>query len=403
MRFHRFCWPLVSSILLATLLCLCTHAAQSSGTQTGDADSGSALGGAVDTITSEDTIRAKITDALRRELDAEPPPELVNDAVARATRIRSDAQIRLYRAEQIAAREVADEIRKEGELLLDIRRGNTMAMLRRVSEAEAHPFELLTTLDGLAAIFGRHTHGPTVYGPDWDWQADEPEPVPDGATLTFPAGVHACDMTEFGHGPPLPKDVVLQGAGMDQTLLRLRHDILAWDGIYNLTFRDMTIDCGSRPFARAVGDAPGVVRLERCRVVGFDSGAGGSNMLGGGTMAFWAEGCVFEIGYGRSPSHGVLFDVRGCLLARLDGCTLRGPFTEIYRAGPHATCFFSDCKFEDMSEQARDWIETPEEGVRFERCMASYLSQDQQREMYRRDSRPLTDLNAEWVVEDEWR
>lgn len=126
-------------------------------------------------------------------------------------------------------------------------------------------------------------------------------------------------------------------------------------------------------------------------------------MLGGGTMAFWAEGCVFEIGYGRSPSHGVLFDVRGCLLARLDGCTLRGPFTEIYRAGPHATCFFSDCKFEDMSEQARDWIETPEEGVRFERCMASYLSQDQQREMYRRDSRPLTDLNAEWVVEDEWR
>jgi len=152
---------------------------------------------------------------------------------------------------------------------------------------------------------------------------------------------------------------------MDLTLLRIE-TIRTRSPIRNLSFRDLTLDCRNAPLIDLAGDAPATVKLQRCRVVGFDGGAGGSVMVYGRKVAFYAIDSRFEGGYGRAPGKGNLFRVRTGLLVRMERCRIRGPLASCFDAGPRARYLFSDCEFLDLAPAQKARLHHPPEGVRIE-------------------------------------
>jgi hypothetical protein len=393
MRFHRFCWSLAVAALAVPLASVPTAAADQPAAQPEAAPPDSQLDLPREIPKSGEAMLARITELIRESLRAEPSQDRAVEAVFRARQIWRDSIQRAENAEVIAARDTVEEIRKAQAFLEDLQRGSPMELLGTLRERDVHPFELVGDREAYARLFQRHVGGPTI-----DWQEWDPsERLPDGAVLRIPAGVCRADGNFLSRTRPFPRDVVVQGSGMDETLLRLNGEIAAGTEVYGLTLRDLTIDCGDNYLTR-MRSAPAIIHMERCRVIGFDMGAGGSEMLSGGTIAFWAEDCSFEAGFGRSPGSGNLFDVRSGLLARLDRCTIRGPFSSVcYHFD--ATQVFSNCRLLDMSEHARTWLEGRREGVRFENCEMTYLTRDQEWGMRTGERRPLTELNPDWVVE----
>jgi len=100
--------------------------------------------------------------------------------------------------------------------------------------------------------------------------------------------------------------------------------------VRSLTFRDLTVDCSDNYLTDLRSGNPATIRFENVRVVGFDMGAGGSVMLAARRAAFFASGCRFEAGYGRSPGSGNLFRVRSGLLARIEDSVFVGPFRSVF-------------------------------------------------------------------------
>ncbi len=117
-----------------------------------------------------------------------------------------------------------------------------------------------------------------------------------------------------------PRDLVISGAGMDQTLLQFE-DLTASGDVRNLTLRDFTF-WNDGPLCDLRGRTRATITLERVRIVGFDCGAGGCEALGLTSTALRAIDCVFAGGYGSSPdSYCYLFDVRVPALAtRFERC-----------------------------------------------------------------------------------
>ncbi|MHC4549869.1 MAG: hypothetical protein ACYTEZ_13935 [Planctomycetota bacterium] len=255
-----------------------------------------------------------------------------------------------------AARALAEEIKKERAFLEDQSRGGAMEMLRALRENGVRPFSLLEDLDRFAALFTRHASGPLIEGTAWKPK----DLIPDGTTLSFPAGAHIFKSSALRHVERFPRDLLIQGAGMDTTLLRL-DEISTRTEIHSLTFRDLTIDCGNDYFTDLRRDEPATVRLERCRVVRFDMGAGGSVMLAARVAAFYATECRFEAGYGRSPGSGNLFRTGGGLV-RLERCVIRGPFRSVYDR--QASYVFARCEFRGTP----DYASSPPDHVRFQEC-----------------------------------
>ena len=178
---------------------------------------------------------------------------------------------------------------------------------------------------------------------------------------------------------------------MDETLVRLE-EISTRDEVQRLTFRDLTIDCGNDSFTDMRHDKPVTIRLERCRVVGFDSGAGGSVMLAARTAAFYATDCRIEAGYGRHAD-GNLFRVGRGLQVRMENCVFVGPFNSILESNQRATYHFERCDFDDMSVFVKRSVEHPPQGARFVDCAFRYLPDD-----YRPtgELRSLSEINPAW-------
>jgi hypothetical protein len=319
------------------------------------------------------------------------------DAVAeRAKRIREAAEARAARAEEIARAELEVEARRERErqererqFLEDAARGGTMALLRGLKKDGVRPLDLVASRDRFAALFERQGPGLTSKG----FPADLNRPLEDGLTITLPSGVHPFPR-RLASPSAFPKDLLVDGAGMDLTLLVLSGDISTNAEVRSLTFRDLTVDCHDNYFFDLRSEAPATIRLERCRVVGFDMGAGGSVMLAATTAAFSAVDCRIEAGYSRATAgFGNLFRVRSGLLARLEGCTLLGPFSSVFDANPHATYVFSRCRFEDLGPRRAIDLDRPPEGVRFEDCVVVPSPEGVPPHSQRRS---LTAINPAW-------
>jgi len=303
------------------------------------------------------------------------------DVAARAERNRRTALAAADAAEMTAARQVAEEIRKERAFLEDKARGGTMELLRNL---DTRLPDLVGDEKRFGVLFERRAEGPVLGG------APGPEDtLADGSTISLPAGVHDLRLPRTTR---FPRDILVQGSGMNMTLMRFQA-LDARDEVVSLTFRDLTIDCQDSSFAD-LRSAPGAIRLERCRVVRFDNGAGGSVMLDarGTQVAFHATDCRLEAGYGRAPGFGNLFRFRAGLV-RLDRCLIQGPLRSIYDAGNAATYLFLHCDIRDAPPGEESRLTSPPDGVRFVECTFTYLRPDT---VGPSKPRPLSDLNSDW-------
>jgi len=330
--------------------------------------------------------------------DARPPTPTtpagegldVDDEVARrAAAIREQARAMADAADATARRTVEQERARERALVEDAARGGTMALLRRLEKDWVPPYELLSSRERYAELFARQTTGGTVDGRSFDGETS----LSDGDTIQFPPGRYEVQSRWLERLSPFPKDLAVEGYGMDETVIVLSSDLDVRDEVHSLTFRDLTIHCNDNYLER-MRHSPYTLRLDRCRVIGFDMGAGGSKMLGGSVGAFYATGCRIEAGYGRAPGFGNLFDVRGALLVRLEDCDVVGPFRSVYEGGARAAQLFVRCRFTRMTPRLKRSLETPGAMARFEECTFEYLSDEEERQP--REKRPITDINPAW-------
>ncbi len=280
----------------------------------------------------------------------------------------------------------------------------------------------LTRAD-LAAILARPDEPPR---PHFEWVDDTstfakyyPEPAAEtpsaegGARIVFPAGCFRWNPREPAKRPAAPagaidftKDVAIEGAGMDETLVVLTNSIEpSGAGFPTVTLRNLTVHCNDHALV-AIRSAAAAIHLDRCRVIGFDAGDHGAQILRGGAAVFWAEQSRFETGFGSAPGSAVLFNsspgtsaVRSITLARFDRCVLQGPFAAP-QAGTtwfprHQTVLFTACELLDLAPADREWIERPGAFVRLDDCKVTYAADSIRSPRARRD---VSELNSSWRV-----
>jgi hypothetical protein len=240
------------------------------------------------------------------------------------------------------------------------------------------------------ALFERKVAGPVIAGAS----VNRDTVLADGTVLQFPRGRSMLDTSALRGMSRFPKDIVIEGCGMDETLLVLSNELDLRGDVHSLTIRDLTLHCNDN-YLEQFRSNPYSLRLDRCRVIGFDMGAGSSCMLGGSVGAFYATDCRIEAGFGRGPGFGNLFDVRGALLARLERCVIVGPFQSVCDWSGRAAQIFVGCRFERMSPQIRDQLERPSPAVRFHERTFDYLAPDAPTPP--RSPRPVTDINPAWA------
>ena len=244
--------------------------------------------------------------------------------------------------------------RSDLELALeDARTGGVLTTLKRLMEGGEGP---LTELVANRALFdqcfvsessGAAVDGPSVFVPS---ALSMNKPVPDGTTLSFPAGVHS--LPDFGTywREHFPRDLTLRGAGMNATLLVLSSDLSAYDTVRNLTIENVTVHANDN-YLFDVREPSMSVTLRNARFTGWDMGAGASCLFGTEGLALRAVDCEFLGGYGRSPQHGRLFNVsHNGLLARFERCVIAR--TEVFAGiGAGATLVLSACRLEDILDR----------------------------------------------------
>ncbi|MBI5863449.1 MAG: hypothetical protein HZB38_02840 [Planctomycetes bacterium] len=113
---------------------------------------------------------------------------------------------------------------------------------------------------------------------------------------------------DFGRIPGSLEDVALVGRGVARTRLKIR---LA--ATQRVRIENVTLDCENEPLIQEPG-RHGRLHLVGCKIVGYNSGAGGSSALRGDDAIFLVENCEFDGQGGRAETsghRGVAFDVRG--------------------------------------------------------------------------------------------
>ncbi|MEM8884784.1 MAG: hypothetical protein AAGD14_11995 [Planctomycetota bacterium] len=304
-------------------------------------------------------------------------------AEADRTRLRQALSV----AESSAAHRIAVETKQEMDRIEDLQRGGTMAMLRALRGKPTRLHGLVSDPKTFCAHFERLLDGPRLDGTKL---AGDQE-VPDGAVIEFGPGVHTLDTRQLFSRRRAPRDLLIVGAGMDRTLVRIQ-EISTSDVLASLHIRDLTLDCNNDYMTDLRSQNPATIRLERCRVVGFDMAAGGSVMFAARSGALFASDCRFEAGYGRAKAgSGNLFRVRSGCLVRLERCTILGPFRSLYDADEGATYRFVDCDIAGTSRQLARYRSDDKAGVVFENCRLEEIPADASR-----IHRSLSDLHPDW-------
>lgn len=326
---------------------------------------------------------SQIADALRKELGEDVTPEVVEDLRRRGEALRSAHLRQAEEAKRKVAEEIAQELRDVRGVKTALAEGDGLALLNFIARTGKPMPKVVADPSAFGNLFTRRLSGPVVNGAE---DTGRREGFVDGTTVSFPAGVFAWRDSRMLGVRDFPKDLLVTGVGMDQTLVRLE-EISARSSVRSLTFRNMTIDCNNNYMTDLRAREPVTIRLERCRVIGFDMGAGGSVMLAARRAAFYATDCRIEAGYSRTNAgFGNLFRVRDGLLVRLERCTILGPFSSIYDANNKAAYHFSDCALIDATRRPRQ----PAQGVVFERCTETTSEGGPVQR------RKLSDINPAW-------
>ena len=199
--------------------------------------------------------------------------------------------------------------------------------------------------DAMAAFFAPETSGPTLSG----FELDESGELADGTTLVYPPGVYSVRFDSYAD--PFPRDLTIRGAGMDQTLLFVR-SINARSVLNNLTIQNCTVYAENGTLIDLRRE-PCSMLFENARFLGFDTGAGGSDLLDAVSGVFLARNCVFDGRYGNSPgSHTSIFDVRSDgLLARFENSTFHMVNIEATRYRSGARVVFAGCRFLEIPDR----------------------------------------------------
>lgn len=255
-----------------------------------------------------------------------------------------------------------------------------IALLDRLDAGGIGPLlEIVNDGAGFAALF------PTMTGKAFDGPENRQHPdtiLEDNASLHFPAGVFRV-RNLMAEKDPFPRDVTLRGAGMNATLLLLA-DLSTRGELRNFALSDCTIFT-ENDVLFDLRNRPASLLLERVRVIGFDSGLGGSSLLDAPGMAVLARACRFEGGYGNWPD-GTLFDVRSdALLARFEACQIDQVELELRLIRPGASIAFVSCLLTNILD--RRPIESQHPGVVFPGSTIEYFPADQ-------GEPPRKDLNA---------
>ncbi|MBL8840678.1 MAG: hypothetical protein JNL90_04010 [Planctomycetes bacterium] len=259
------------------------------------------------------------------EATVEKLPESIGAKLARAATEREQSLRLGSAAELLATMEESKAV--DPAFVRDA--GRFDALFERRSATE--PF------DGRELIAGAHGELPALQ---------------DGALLSFPAGVFDPELDElFIRQRPMPRDVTIAGAGIDQTLLCF-DDLHVFGDVVNLTLRDFTFFNDGCLFDLR-GKTRATITVERVRVTGFDCGAGGSSALNLAPTALRAIDCVFAGGFGDSPYNGYLCDVRvDGFLARFDRC--RFEHLTLWHTPRDAwQLVFAGCTFDHVAASSR--------------------------------------------------
>lgn len=343
-------------------------------------------------------------------------PEARRRAADLAGGIRRRAQEMIERAESTALEAVVRELEEERAAREDLERGGVMKWLRTLKSDFTPPWEALSSSETFGKLFERQSPGPQLDGPNLDWRAHAAERrklrgrrlgegkdpasvkstiIPDGSSILYPPGRFDVPLGRAFREGAFPKDLLIEGAGMNETVLVLSAELTARGAVHSLTFRDLTIHCND-DYLEALRREPYTLRLDRCRIIGFDMGAGSSCMFGGYAGAIYMVGCRIEAGYGRSPGSGNLFDVRGALVVRLEDCDVVGPFRSVNYAWSGAAHLFENCRFTSMTKSCLATLRRSQVGVQLVDCTFDALTGEQEKELRRAKRRPLTEINAAW-------
>jgi hypothetical protein len=245
-----------------------------------------------------------------------------------------------------------------------------IALLDRLDAGGIGPRpEFVTDAAGFAQLF------PALGGKAADGVASLRDPdavLEDGSFLVFPAGVFRI-RSLMEKKDPFPRDVTVRGAGMNVTLL-LVQDLSTRGELRNFAFKDCTVFTENDSLFD-LRIRPASILFERVRVIGFDSGAGGSSLLDAPGMAVLARASRFEGGHGRSAG-GKLFDVRSdALLARFERCQIDQVELELRLVRPGASVAFVSCTLTNILD--RRPVEDQHPGVAFPGSTIEYFPADQ--------------------------
>ena len=301
------------------------------------------------------------------------------------------AQADFDNAEARARSQVRAELAKERAAQEDLARGGTMAFLKELKSDFNPPWVMLGSDEAFGALFEHKSKGVDVEGGDLKGTST----VGDGDVVRYSAGQFLLPVRSLFNRLEMPKDLVFVGAGMDETLLVLESELSPRGDVHGLTFRDMTIHCNDN-YLHDLRHGPFTLRLERCRVIGFDMGAGGSSMLNGRVGAFFATDCRIEAGYGRAPGFGNLFDVRGALILRMVNCDIVGPFRSVVARANRSAQVFERCRFTKMTGRERRSLRTSQRTVSFNDCTFDEMTAEEELASRKRTVLSVTDINPTW-------
>ncbi|MHC4472299.1 MAG: hypothetical protein ACYS99_15220 [Planctomycetota bacterium] len=202
--------------------------------------------------------------------------------------------------------------------------------------------------------------------------------------VKFPAGVH--EWRPPGALRDLDGMLLLTGRGTNKTLVRVGKIPKA----RHVAYRDLTLDLG-RGAATHSGTRRLRARFDRCRVIGFDGGAGGGAFEFGPGL-FLARDSEVLTGYGRSPSKSTLFRLGQPVLARFESCRIRGINREFWRGGRKSALVLSGCRIEEIYEKLRKVFTSTKMRVWLDDTSISYREEKPKKER----PRPFSDLNPAW-------
>lgn len=242
------------------------------------------------------------------------------------------------------------------------------------------PFDLLADDAAFEALFERTAPERIVDGHELLFEPTEA--LADGCTYVFPEGTF--DLTAvtraWGSLSDFPVDVTITGAGPDVTRL-VFGDFGPRSPLVRFTLRDATLDCAEDGLFDH-RNQPSVVTMDRVRVVRHDAGHGGAHVIGTDDTLIRMRDTVIAGGYGRSPQHAQLHDVRtSAFLGRFERCVFRQIDTKFSSVRDGAALAFVECIFEDLLDFPRGDPEDAtarwnRDALAFDDCTFSFAEKD---------------------------